>query len=51
MHECMNARLKLTSIVFRNLSTKLGGWVAAEEQVSEESSSRLKVSGVLGVLG
>ena len=47
----MNARLKLTSIVFRNLSTKLGGWGAAEEHVSEESSSRLKVSGVLGVVG
>ena len=43
--------LKLTSKVFRNLRTKLGGWGAAEEQVSEERSSGLKVSGVLGVVG
>ena len=37
-------------MVSLNLRTKLGEW-DADEQVMEESSSILKVSGVLGVVG
>ena len=39
-----------TSTVFRNLSTKLGGWEGVEQE-SVERSSELRLTGVLGVAG